>query len=196
MKHTSSQIEPPRLRAGRASPRHAAVSIEADRRIIGGVIALIVAAVVAGVALWPAGGSGRQAGMSTIGVDEPSWEQRLAKLYDVRAEAFAVGDVDLLGQVYTPDSRQLRADLETIESLGAQQRTVVGFAPALIAIESVSETSSTAVLVVRDKIEPFVIVDKTGTEMQVAGRASSLTTFTLRRIGEAWLIATAERSVS
>lgn len=183
----------PSVGVRRTTPRHAAVTAKADRRVVGVILALVIAAVLAAVVLWPTDRAPeRPASGSAAG--EPAWQQHVAGLYDVRAEAFRNGDADLLAQVYTKDSRQLRADLETIESLVAQDRTVVGFAPALLEVVSVAESADAVVVVVRDKIEPFSIVDPTGTRMPVAGRAPAQATLTLHHSGGAWLIALAERA--
>lgn len=68
------------------------------------------------------------------GVDEfavPSaaegWRPLLDSLYDRRAGAFATGDVEVLGGVYTADSAQAAADRAEIERLAAAGHRLDGF---------------------------------------------------------------------
>lgn len=196
MNHILGTGEPLRSREHRSGPRHAAPTAQADRRLVGAILALALAAVVLTVLLWPVDRGSRSAGpASGTTSPEADWAQRLEELYAVRAQAFRTGQSSLLRQVYTLDSHQLRADLETIESLAGQQRTVVGFAVTLIEVVEVSLTDGSAVAVVRDEIKPFTILDASGTGMPVAGRSPARTTLTLQQVDGAWLIAVAERTV-
>lgn len=190
MKHaidvSARPLDPP---PARRTPRHAVASAEMDRRVVAVLVAMLAAALLAGVLLWPASPPPDGSPAPAAG-----WDARLAELYDARAEAFASGDSAALAEVYTLDSRQLRSDTETIESLAAQQRSVVGFVPRLIEVESVQESAEVAVAVVRDEIRPFTIVDESGAELTVAGRAPSRVVLQLRRVGGSWLLVDATRT--
>lgn len=192
-----------RPREPRHTPRHAAPS-GVDGRALAGVGTLVIGIVLAIVAIWPRERPPTDAA-STIttapsenpgsaGLASPDWLTYLPALYDTRAEAFTAGDADLLAQVYTPGSAQLRADAETIAALESQQREVRGFAPAIVEVYDVQVDADTATVLLRDEIAPFVIVDATGTEMPVEGRAAVMTTLTMRQVDGAWLIDTAHRT--
>lgn len=187
----------------RRAPRHAAPAGH-DRRGLVAMGMLVVGIALAIVAIWPREGPptaaatavapGLSEDRSTEGTANPSWATYLPALYDTRAEAFSAGDQDLLAQVYTPGSPQLRADAETIAALQSQQREVHGFAPTIIEVYDVQIAGNAATVLVRDEIAPFVIVDAAGSEMPVDGRAAAMTTLTLQEIDGAWLIDTAQRA--
>lgn len=159
--------------------------------------ALVGLAVLLGVVLWPGAdsesGADGAADAAPVTDDDSAWYEQLKQLYDVRSDAFATRQVELLSEVYTAGSRQLRVDLGTIESLRSQDRSVVGFAPTVREVLSVTHETDSVVLVVRDEIAPFSIVDAGGTEMPVAGRASSEVVFRLEQEAGQWLIAQVSR---
>ncbi len=159
--------------------------------------ALVGLAVLLGVVLWPGAegksGADGAADAAPVTDGDSAWYEQLEQLYELRSDAFATRQVELLSEVYTAGSRQLRVDLGTIESLRSQDRSVVGFAPTLSEVLSVTHESDSVVLVVRDEIAPFTIVDAGGTEMPVAGRASSEVEFTLEQEAGQWLIAEVSR---
>lgn len=193
-----------RQRAGRPDgssyvPRHAAAPARLDRRLFAAVVTIVLGALLAVAAFWPrdhaplASVASRAWG-SQDQVREPTWSSYLPALYDTRAEAFTSGDVDLLAQVFTTGSAQLRADVETIEALTSQKRTVKGFSPTVIEVVSIDVSGEIATAVVRDEIKPFEIVDSSGTSMPVDGRAASTSTLMLHRVDGVWLIDSAQRS--
>lgn len=196
MKHFAAGPQRPpdyALRARRSGPRHAAAPADGEPRLVIGVLVLLAVVLLAAVAV-PGSGGAQQARLTALVQPEPLWSARLTQLYAVRAEAFSSGDTQLLREVYTIDSPQLRADLDTVEILLVQQRSVVGFAPTLLEVVSVSQSTTSAVVVVRDEIEPFAVVDLSGTRLPVAGRAATESTLTLQYVDGDWLIATAERA--
>lgn len=188
--------------AGRHAPRHSA-GAERDWRTLAAALALIVGVALGTSALWPSAGSAARLAFTgappSSGASAPApvavdWAEHLSALYATRAEAFAAGDLDMLGQIYTPGSAQLRADADTIGALVSQNRTVQGFAPKLLSVEAVQEAGEWATVVVRDEIAPFTILDESGTPMPVAGRAAAVSTLTLQRVAGVWLIDDAQRA--
>lgn len=202
LRHSGQLAEVAPRSARRPGPRHAAPSAPANRRLIAGAVLLVLAAAVAAVVAWPRPTDQRpeQAAQPATAQEladaqaSAMWHERLTLLYQMRANAFSTAEPALLAEVYTPGSRQLYADAETIESLRAQQRQVIGFAPRLLQIESVEVSGSSASVVVLDEIDEFSIVDATGTAMPVAGRAAARTTFVLRETEHGWLIEQAHRT--
>ncbi|WP_158716196.1 nuclear transport factor 2 family protein [Blastococcus sp. Marseille-P5729] len=194
---------PRRPREPRRTPRHAAPAGTNGRTLVGAGM-LVIGIVLAIVAIWPRERPPTDAAStittassenpSTARIANPDWSTYLPALYETRAEAFTAGDADLLAQVYTPGSAQLRADAETIAALESQEREVRGFAPAIVEVYDVQVDADTATVLLRDEIAPFVIVDATGTEMPVEGRAAAMTTLTMRQVDGAWLIDTAHRA--
>lgn len=204
-RHLRSAVEPtdaaPRV-VRRQGPRHAAPVAPIDRRLIAGGVVILLVAVLAAVVAWPRVSAQQQPDSSIAAAHDltdaqtsAAWLERMNLLYAARADAFSAAEPARLNEVYTPGSRQLYADAETIESLRAQQRQVIGFAPRLLQIESVEVFGSTANVVVLDEIDEFSIRDATGTLMPVAGRAAARTTFVLQHTEGGWLIEQAHRTV-
>jgi hypothetical protein len=123
---------------------------------------------------------------------EDQWATRLSELDEVRAEAFARTDADLLSRVYVRGSRALEADATTIADYRERGGRVVGAELRVISCRVLAASSSRARLYVVDRLGPARAVWSNGSATQLPRDEPSRRVITLVRTQEGWRIAGAE----
>lgn len=117
------------------------------------------------------------------------WATRLGELDQVRAEAFATADVDLLGDVYVRGSRALDVDAATIDDYRRRGGRVAGAEMRVISCRVVAASPSRARLEVVDRLGPGRIMWADGSATALPRDEPSRRVITLVRTTEGWRIA-------
>ena len=125
------------------------------------------------------------------------WRPLLEELYARRAQSLATAAPELLGDVYSPGSPQLAADVEHARALAAAGQELRGFAPAVVAVTGASVSGDRAVLDLVDRWPDYEVVSSGpagGPALQLApGRPETTVRMVLLRTPQGWRIQSGER---
>lgn len=117
----------------------------------------------------------------------PDWTAELDRLDELRGEAFAAADAQVLGQVYAPGSAALAADRHLVDELAAAGRTASGVRHLLGEVAVVAVDGDRARLRVVDALGPYEVRDRTGRLVaRVAGRGERRQLVELARTAQGW----------
>ena len=120
---------------------------------------------------------------------DDAWATRLGELDQVRAEAFATADIDLLDDVYVRGSRALDVDAATIDDYRRRGGRVAGAEMRVISCRVLAASPSRARLEVVDRLGPARIVWADGSATALPRDEPSRRVITLVRTTEGWRIA-------
>jgi hypothetical protein len=185
-----------------------------------GVVALVLAVLVAGVWLGSRWGSSPEVATGPVAAttaapsrpaaparpspvdpgatptDAAGWQAVLDGLYERRAAAFAAADATALGGVYTPGSPQRAADERAIGELTAAGEALRGFAPEVVAVTAVRATGEQVRVELSDRWPGYAVVPAGAPESPPVrtepGRGPAPVRMVLVRTAEGWRIAAAE----
>ena len=119
---------------------------------------------------------------------DDQWATRLAELDRVRAEAFATGDTSLLRDVYTADSRGLRADRRVIAAYARRDGRVQGAQLRVLSCRVERQDGDRVVLDVVDQLAPARVAWGDGSSTRLPTDRPTRRTVTLRRTHAGWRI--------
>lgn len=105
-----------------------------------------------------------------------------------RAQAWADGDADALGALYTPGAAVGRRDVAMLETYAARGLVVEGLTTQLLAVEEVHADDDTWVLEVADRVHGGTVVGE-GVRRDLPRDGVDRRRLTLRRDGETWRVA-------
>lgn len=189
-----------------------AVRFVPRRAVVGACVTLaVLAAVVLGLG-WnssktvpaQAGASIGLASEAAPDVDEravpdspEAWARLLNVLYERRALAFGTGDVSLLEQVFSPDSRQLVTDVTAVTRLVEAGEVLRGFSPQVLAVQAAAVDGDHATLQITDEFSGYQSVPAADAGAPPladhSGRGPAVVAMTMVLTDDGWRIQTAER---
>ncbi|MQA79355.1 MAG: hypothetical protein GEV10_12905 [Streptosporangiales bacterium] len=172
-------------------------------------VALVPLLVLAGALLWE--GAGREPPARTAPSESPaasttatrtpapdpaaSWRARVAELDRRRSVAYGDGDVALLRDVYVPGSRALASDTATLRRYVRAGLRVGDLRLRLLTVRAHAVSPTAATLLVTDRLPAYDVVDAAGRVVRrEPGRGAVSWRLSLRRVGDAWLVADVRRA--